>query len=295
MRELLNSKRIDTETDIIQPGPEENIRDTRERKKHSPRDQKKHSPSGGPTFDCPECRKSLPKAMFETHADYHLALKLRDEERQLARKEKERNTSKVATNTLNEHVKKKKTDETPDKSEQNREHKKHSPKKVSPPGVATFECPECRKTIPKIMFETHADYHVALKLRDEDRKQARKEKERTITKTATNTRNENVKKKKTEESVIKNETTSSIASFFVKLDDTVPTESCSECGKKVPLEKLAEHLDFHEAQKLSRELNNRAAPRYLMGSSVKRKRKTVSPVRKPKVPCNKSIDSFFKS
>lgn len=282
MRELLNKSKLIDETDNEH---------TREQQKHSPKDQNKHS-SVGSTFDCPECKKKIPMVMSETHADFHVALKLRDEDRQLARKEKERNITKTATHTRTEESKKKKT--RVDKSEDPTAQRRYSPKKPSPLKGASFDCPECKKTLPKAMLETHADYHLALKLREEDRQQARKEKERTSTKT-TNIRNEDVKKKKTEDAVNKNETGTSITSFFVKLDDTVPTESCSECGKKVPLEKFAEHLDFHEAQKLSRELNNRPAQRFQMGSNIKRKRKTVSPVGKPKVPCNKPIDSFFKS
>ncbi|CAK1582209.1 unnamed protein product [Parnassius mnemosyne] len=157
----------------------------------------------------------------------------------------------------------------------------------------TFKCPECGKTVSVNMLDTHADYHFALKLREEERVMKRKEVVDKIKDKEMN-RNQETKATKTrqEEAVAKNDGVS-IANYFTKIDGSVPTETCSECGKRVPLEKFAEHLDFHEAQKLSRELNNRSSNSVIQGNSVKRKRKSTSPVKKPKVPC-KSIDLFFR-
>ncbi|CAG5011558.1 unnamed protein product [Parnassius apollo] len=153
----------------------------------------------------------------------------------------------------------------------------------------TFKCPECGKTVSVNMFDTHADYHFALKLREEEREIRLKE---VVDKNKDKEMNGNQEPKpsktRQEEAVAKNDG-ASIANYFMKIDGSVPTETCSECGKRVPLEKFGEHLDFHEAQKLSRELNNRP----IHGNSVKRKRKSASPVKKSKVPC-KSIDLFFR-
>ncbi|XP_049866724.1 DNA polymerase eta [Pectinophora gossypiella] len=164
-----------------------------------------------------------------------------------------------------------------------------------------FECNECKKKIPAHMFETHGDYHFALKLREEERQRVRSEfKEKTkstrlaVSKTVTT--NEQVKKKKVTDEQSKNDA-ASISTFFVKIDNSTPSETCSECGKRVPLDKFTEHLDFHEAQKLSRELNKRdipTVPSYTATPSVKRKRKTISPVKNPKLSCSRSIDSFFR-
>ncbi|KAJ2952498.1 hypothetical protein O0L34_g6816 [Tuta absoluta] len=182
-------------------------------------------------------------------------------------------------------------------------------KTPSPHKEETFKCQECGKTLLMQMYETHADYHFALKIREEERKRVRDE--RTRTKSLIPVTNEDVKsntvKIKKKESIketkcktedpSKNKTTTPIASFFVKLDDTVPTEACAECGKKVPVAKLAEHSDFHEAQKLSRELNGnrKVLSSVYIETSVKRKRKSVSPTKKPKMQCpSKSIDSFFR-
>ncbi|KAI5635479.1 impB/mucB/samB family domain-containing protein [Phthorimaea operculella] len=182
-------------------------------------------------------------------------------------------------------------------------------KTPSPQKVDTFKCQECGKALPMQMYETHADYHFALKIREEDRKRARDERTRSkplvpipnedikpiAVKTKKKDSNEGTKSKK--EDPNKNKTMTPIASFFVKLDETIPTESCPECGKKVPIEKLAEHSDFHEAQKLSRELNGnrKVLSSVYFETSVKRKRKSVSPTKKPKMHCpSKSIDSFFR-
>lgn len=160
-----------------------------------------------------------------------------------------------------------------------------------------INCPECGKSIPVDIVDTHADYHLALKLRDEERQQVRakiREKKFTI---------QDKKGKPSEVSTSRNDSVSSIASFLVKLDNTIPTEICPECGKRVNIKKLTEHSDFHEAQKLSRELNHRPTQLVstdvnkndnVIGSSVKRKRKSTSPVKKTKMPKCKSIDSFFK-
>ncbi|XP_045491464.1 DNApol-eta [Colias croceus] len=166
--------------------------------------------------------------------------------------------------------------------------------------IETIQCSECGKSITLDMFDTHADYHLALKLRDEERQQFRKEKERMNPIDKTKKQDEKTKKQDIPKIEVK-----SIANFFVKVDDSVPSKMCSECGRKVPVEKFAEHLDFHEAQRLSREINRPVAStnsRELMApvmnnrpetSSAKRKRKSTSPVKKPKVPC-KSIDLFFR-
>lgn len=161
------------------------------------------------------------------------------------------------------------------------------------PQVETFNCPQCRKTIPIDEVTEHSDYHLALKLREEERQQVRKEKQEKSNVVRTKQIEETKKKKQPEEqNSSKCETTSSIASFLVKIDDNVPTETCSECGKKISLARFGEHLDFHEAQKLNRELNKKTNPSFT-GSNVKRKRKSNSPVKKNKMPC-RPIDSFFR-
>ncbi|XP_026329667.1 DNA polymerase eta [Hyposmocoma kahamanoa] len=162
----------------------------------------------------------------------------------------------------------------------------------------TFECSECRKIIQMDMIDTHSDYHLALKLREEERQRVRNEtKSKTAPKVVKETNTNSMKKKTViEDNSSKNDPGTSIANFFLKFDDTMPVETCSECGKKVPLDNFAEHLDFHEAQKLSRELNKRDTPSYVVGNSAKRKKKSISPMKKPKLHSisTKSIDSFFR-
>lgn len=161
-----------------------------------------------------------------------------------------------------------------------------------------IDCPECGKIIPVGMVVTHADYHLALQLRDEERLKIRAEiREKKLT-----TPDIKKKGKRPEENVSRNDSVASIASFLVKLDNNKPTETCSECGKKVSMEKFPEHSDYHEAQRLSRELNKRPTPlvstdvnrKVNVSSSSKRKRKSTSPAKKHKMPKCKSIDSFFK-
>lgn len=166
--------------------------------------------------------------------------------------------------------------------------------------VDTFNCSECGKAIQISLVEMHADYHLALKLRDEERQLVRKEiRENKLTQQDKTRKkppdehkrlNGNKNKEKFSEQNTRNDR--SITNFFEKLDGTVPTKTCSECGKKISLDKFSEHLDFHEAQKLNKALNSK--PAIPLIGTHKRKRKSVSPVNKLKVPNCKSIDSFFK-
>lgn len=173
-----------------------------------------------------------------------------------------------------------------DKSKENVTEVNEVPERNPSPTIETFECSECGKAISIDMFETHADYHLALRLREEEREIVRNEK----VKTKKVSPKANLKKRiEKENHKSKNDINSSIANFFTKVDNTIPTQVCSECRNKIPLAKFAEHLDFHEAQKLNRELNKKA-PSYFTGSSVKRKN-SVSPVKKSKMPCHsRSID-----
>ncbi|XP_039756665.1 DNApol-eta isoform X2 [Pararge aegeria] len=155
--------------------------------------------------------------------------------------------------------------------------------KPKPQHIETIRCSECGKSIPVNKFDEHADYHLALKLREEERKEMRKDRERR-TVNGLSDKEKDIKKKKPEETSNKKETRTSITNYLTKIDSGVPTTACAECGKKVAAEKFSEHQDFHQAQRLSRELNPR--PR-----GAKRK---ASPGGEPKRPC-KPIDHFFGS
>ncbi|KAL4714155.1 hypothetical protein ACJJTC_008509 [Scirpophaga incertulas] len=165
--------------------------------------------------------------------------------------------------------------------------------------VAIYHCPICNKIIDINKIGIHSDYHIALQIRDEERLQVR------ANRIATNSTklNGQSRKRYINEELIKRKPKSdnffsqkndlsSIAGFLVKLDSAIPTENCIECGKKIPVNKLLEHMDFHEAQKLNKQLNNKSNA-HQNGMNVKRKRVSVSPVKKPKMQC-KTIDSFFK-
>ncbi|XP_059061747.1 DNA polymerase eta isoform X2 [Achroia grisella] len=175
--------------------------------------------------------------------------------------------------------------------EKNKEIESNGPQKAIIHELSdTFCCSECGKTLAIDKSDVHADYHLALKLRDEERQQMRNEsKQKNIT------MNHNTKCKSPVVAENKNEAVTSIASFLVKIDDTVPTEMCAECGKRIPVDKIGEHLDFHEAQKLSREINKKSISCNVNGSSSKRKKASSMgvPFKKSKV-LYKSIDSFFR-
>lgn len=158
--------------------------------------------------------------------------------------------------------------------------------------IETIICPECKQTISFDALDSHSDYHMALNLRNEEREIMRKEK---IKPNQIDTAQTKSGINQTKQNNLNN--TSTITNFLVKFNENVPIETCSECSRKIPVEKLPEHLDFHEAQRLSREINKNnnknPLPELYSENSVKRKRKIVSPVKKSKIPC-RSIDSFFR-
>ncbi|XP_032513926.2 DNA polymerase eta [Danaus plexippus] len=165
------------------------------------------------------------------------------------------------------------------------------PERNKSPDINSVECSECGKTVSLDKFDEHSDYHLALKLREEMRQEVRREQNRTKSVLSETNKNSPNKKETPEKQCTRSDNVPSIVNFFTKFDRSIETKLCAECGKKVPINKLPEHLDFHEAQKLSREINNRSS--VVNVTSAKRKRKSSSPVKKNKVPC-KSIDLFFR-
>lgn len=156
-------------------------------------------------------------------------------------------------------------------------------------------CNECNENIPEAEFSVHSDYHVALALRQEERRSIQKP----IVQSALMQQEQ--KKKKGSPTDVKK--TGNIASFFGKSaensvnDDDVPTEKCFECGKIIKLSDFSEHLDYHEAKKLSIEINK---PILFINSTEtntsKRKRNPKEDnLKKKKKDGNKpSISSFFR-
>lgn len=154
-------------------------------------------------------------------------------------------------------------------------------------------CNECNKNIPSKEFSVHSDYHAALALRQEERRSIQKP----IVQSALVQQEQ--KKKKGLTDVKK---TGNIASFFGKSaeksgGDDVPTEKCFECGKNIKLSDFSEHLDYHEAKKLSMEINK---PILFIHSTEacagKRKRDLKDDIlKRNKKDGNKSnISSFFR-
>lgn len=162
--------------------------------------------------------------------------------------------------------------------------------------ITKIDCPECGKVIAINMLAEHSDYHLALKFREEERQTFRDEKEK-LNRTLKERRLNNVYGKDKVKDKSKNEIMSSIEKFITKVGDCDPTETCVECGRKILSNKFSEHLDFHEAQKLKRELNQKPALIITNAnrstSSVKRKKILQSSTNKTKLQC-RSIDSFFR-
>lgn len=123
-----------------------------------------------------------------------------------------------------------------------------------------IECSQCGKMILASEIQVHADAHLAFQLNQEQRAEFQNQLKRT------HSSHTPVKKKQKVEpakSSNKKTETTSIQKFLVKKRETTPepststateVEKCTECGKRIPIVELFEHMDFHAAKRLHDEL-----------------------------------------
>ncbi|XP_026291635.1 DNA polymerase eta [Frankliniella occidentalis] len=167
------------------------------------------------------------------------------------------------------------------------------------------KCEECGELVALQEFPEHVDYHSALKLQ--------KELNETLTPPENNEPGpSNVNSKKASHPHRSNDSVNSIPETHVEeneLKNEPPMEKCSSCGKMIPLQDFPEHVDYHSALNLQRELNKaNNAPPVVASSNVaaaqggKKKKgraaKQISPTKKgrpspTKKPQSNTIASFF--
>ncbi|XP_063931236.1 DNA polymerase eta [Zophobas morio] len=152
-------------------------------------------------------------------------------------------------------------------------------------------CTECQKLIPLDDLMSHQDYHFALKL-------SRNENSLQNTNTRDNNHQKpddavNTSKKRGRPKSIKRkvEGNSTLMIFFKKDEENDPsavTETCLECNKKIKIEELSSHMDYHTAKKIHLEIN-----------AIKSSARSVSPPKKKSSKgknqtSNRSVISFFR-
>ncbi|KAL9694444.1 hypothetical protein quinque_013729 [Culex quinquefasciatus] len=129
--------------------------------------------------------------------------------------------------------------------------------------VTTKPCPECGKNVPEHTLQSHLDFHVALRISQQQREEFRNELKQKLSSpaatapkpikpAANQTPKAKLSKAKIDKyltSAAQNRTASAVS------EDATSVARCDECGKMVALDAVQEHSDFHAAKKLQLELN----------------------------------------
>ncbi|XP_044269344.1 DNApol-eta [Tribolium madens] len=151
---------------------------------------------------------------------------------------------------------------------------------------ATETCSECKKRIPIFEILSHQDYHFALNLSKSENVPPNSTVKTPPTATTKKTVDSTKRKTRKRKQVDSNNT---LTTFFTKQEEpTGPTETCTECNKKIKVEEMSSHMDYHTAKKIHLEINaiNTVKP-------VKKQSKIKSGKTKTQT-ANKSVTSFFK-
>ncbi|XP_052901398.1 DNA polymerase eta [Anopheles moucheti] len=161
---------------------------------------------------------------------------------------------------------------------------------VPEPAPLTVECPQCRKHFPEHEYQSHQDFHFALSLSQQQRDEFRNDlKSKMAAKspfpskraskatpssgavpassasssngTTANLSIARFLSKVSPESVRSSSTDMATAHSSTKVDDQAENHlKCSECGKLINVESMAEHNDYHVAKRLQQELNRLEPP-----------------------------------
>ncbi|XP_044727872.1 DNApol-eta [Chrysoperla carnea] len=110
-------------------------------------------------------------------------------------------------------------------------------------------CPDCNKLISLEEFESHKDYHMALKIAAEDNCVRAKPVEIKVNKTPP------IKGNKKTLPLMNIDNFFSKSTTLENIDEEQNCEICDECKQNIPIDKFLEHLDYHAAKKLHNELN----------------------------------------
>ncbi|XP_044764234.1 DNApol-eta [Coccinella septempunctata] len=149
-------------------------------------------------------------------------------------------------------------------------------------------CKECGELIPIVDIVSHMDYHLALKLSQELHAPDSKlvEGKKSLNEKPPN------KKRKVSEGF------GSIQSFYKKQEigsDEV-TELCTECNKRIKIDDMVTHYDYHAAKKLHLELNSPSSKSETINNKISEPSSSSVSSRRNKKKINNgmNIASFFK-
>ncbi|XP_018578223.1 N-acetyltransferase eso1 [Anoplophora glabripennis] len=149
-------------------------------------------------------------------------------------------------------------------------------------------CPECRKNIPKSEFGSHMDYHYALNIVKEEAHLYKP----TQSSTSKQASLKNRSFKNLSKPAIKKRTADTKPILAYLQTDELNEENselCTECNKRIKLDDVINHMDYHTAKKIHLEIN--------ATSSFAPTRKNVEKIhvkrKKKKVKSRGTITSFL--
>lgn len=131
------------------------------------------------------------------------------------------------------------------------------------------KCTQCGKMVNVHDVQVHADEHFAFQLTQEQRTEFQSQLQSLRGAVSTPPAAKKFKTSKTTTAITPRNATFSIDKFLVKKDAAPPpeesvagcssamdvaSESCTECGKTIPIADILEHMDYHAAKKLHEEL-----------------------------------------
>lgn len=180
------------------------------------------------------------------------------------------------------------------------------------------QCEQCDQKVFEHELQVHTDGHLAFQLNQEQRNEFQSQLKRTNPqpsqtsnpskkmKTQTSTKVQTpVNKITIQKFLVKPSETEQMSNVDADTKENIETEKCSECGKNIAITELFEHMDFHAAQKLHRELlQAERATSQLNNNAVKNSPKLNGVVGKAKASKKKvssesgpkrNIASFFQN
>lgn len=175
--------------------------------------------------------------------------------------------------------------------------------------IPEVKCSQCNKMVKETEFQPHTDAHLAFQLSQEQRLEFRKQ-----LKTTTNTKPVPPAKKPKHSTKSQLNTSTagsgapSLHKFLVKRESSEnltatsngdsaelgeDEEMCSECGRKIRISEIAEHINFHAAKRLQMQINQTETsakrPKVSKSTTKKSNKKTVNN------NSIKSVASFFQN
>lgn len=125
--------------------------------------------------------------------------------------------------------------------------------------VRYITCNMCKQQIPQHEVQEHADFHVALKVSQQQRVDFRSQLKMNVKAQPKKGESQNKANAKSQPASKRSHDKCRTLDFFLRKDDTTPidieTIKCPECFKNILITEVSEHQDYHVAKKIQINLN----------------------------------------